>query len=151
MTRFSNDNDFRESLNALPADQVRKVTAQFVERLLHLNDDKRVADAIHLAKQPEIGAAEQLRVFNAARSATVESRTRCGADCNWDDQAAHFIARASAAVIAPEGKCQAADPVWQVVMSCRMAQNCALIAADDESVNQENEHQYRILEEFLNA
>lgn len=151
MAQIDNDKDLREKLKSLDAVQLRRLGAQFVHSVLDLNDDHRVNRAIEAADRAEISSEELEEAYKGARAATVESRTRCGADCNWDDQAAHFVARATAAVVAPKGKCKAPDPPWQVVMSCRMARNCALIAKDDESDNSENETQYRILNDFLES
>ena len=149
--KISNDNEFRQALKKLDIEQLRKLGAAFVESVLHLNNDPRVMRAVEVARNMEVSDDELLAAYKSARVATVDSRTRCGADCNWDEQAAHFVARASAAMVAPEGVCKAADPPWQVVMSCRMAKNCALIAADDDSINDESENQYRIMNDYLNS
>ncbi|HBH34879.1 MAG TPA: hypothetical protein DDW45_00205 [Gammaproteobacteria bacterium] len=151
MTKISNDTELRQALKKLDRMQLREVSAAFVESVLHLSSDKRVANAIDVARNRDSSDDELLAAYKAARVATVDSRTRCGADCNWEEQAAHFVARASAAMVAPEGVCKAADPPWQVVMSCRMAQNCALIAADDDSANDESENQYRVINDYLDS
>ncbi|MDM8545537.1 hypothetical protein [Candidatus Venteria ishoeyi] len=148
MAQITNDKALKAALKALPSNALRYVTSLFVENLITEQTDQRVVSAVVLAKNPNMSTNEQLSAFKACRAATIESRTQCGADCNWNEQAAHFIARASAAMIAPAGMCQAADPIWQVVMSCRMAKNCLLIAADDDAVNQENEVQYQIFEAY---
>ena len=147
--KISNDTEFRQALKKLDLKQLREIGAGFVGSVLHLNKDQRVMHAVDIAKNSDASDDELLAAYKAARVATVDSRTRCGADCNWEEQAAHFVARASAAMVAPEGVCKAADPSWQVVMSCRMAQNCALIAADDDSSNDESENQYRIMNDYL--
>lgn len=149
MTKICNDSEFRQALKKLDKEQLREIGAGFVESVLHLNKDKRIARAVEVARSRDASDDELLAAYKAARVATVDSRTRCGADCNWEEQAAHFVARASAAMVAPEGVCKAADPPWQVVMSCRMAQNCALIAADDDSSNNESENQYRIMNDYF--
>ena len=151
MSTINDDIEFRRALKRLDRDQLREIGAGFVQNVLHLNKDKRVARAVDVAKNRDASDDELLAAYKATRVATVDSRTRCGADCNWEEQAAHFVARASAAMVAPEGVCKAADPPWQVVMSCRMAQNCALIAADDDSSNNESENQYRIMNDYLNS
>lgn len=151
MSNINNDTEFRQALKKLDKQQLREVGAAFVHSVLHLNKDKRVARAVDVAGSRDVSDDELLAAYKAARVATVDSRTRCGADCNWDEQAAHFVARASAAMVAPEGMCKAADPPWQVVMSCRMARNCALIAVDDGSINDESENQYRIMNDYLRS
>ena len=146
---ITNDTEFRQALKKLDLKQLREIGAGFVGSVLHLNKDQRVMHAVDVARNSDASDDELLAAYKAARVATVDSRTRCGADCNWEEQAAHFVARASAAMVAPEGVCKAADPPWQVVMSCRMAQKCALIAADDDSSNNESENQYRIMNDYL--
>ncbi|MEA3302213.1 MAG: hypothetical protein U9Q75_02955 [Pseudomonadota bacterium] len=151
MSTIDNDADLRKALKQLNHEQLRETGADFVASVLHLSSDKRVAHAVDVARNSDASDDELLAAYKSARVATVDSRTRCGADCNWEEQAAHFVARASAAMVAPEGVCKAADPSWQVVMSCRMAQNCALIAADDDSINDESENQYCIMNDYLNS
>jgi len=151
MSTINDDTEFRRALKKLDRDQLREIGAGFVQNVLHLNKDKRVARAVDVARNRDASDDELLAAYKAARVATVDSRTRCGADCNWEEQAAHFVARASSAMVAPEGMCKAADPPWQVVMSCRMAQNCALIAADDDSINDESGNQHHIMNDYLNS
>jgi hypothetical protein len=149
MSAIRKDSELKQALHQLDPVKRRDVCAGFVDSVMSLNTAKRVTHAIATAHDPDAGEDELLAAFKAARAATVESRTRCGADCNWDEQAAHFVARATAAAVAPEGHCKAPDPPWQVVMSCRMARNCALIEADDDSDNAENEVQYKIMNDLL--
>ncbi len=149
MSTINNDTEFRRALKQLDHGQLRETGADFVASVLHLSSDKRVSHVVDVARNSDASDDELLAAYKSARVVTVDSRTRCGADCNWEEQAAHFVARASAAMVAPEGVCKAADPAWQVVMSCRMAQNCALIAADDDSINDESNNQYRIMNDYL--
>lgn len=151
VTAVTNDSEFREVLKQLDAAQKREIGALFVDSVRPLTTESRVNRAIEVAHDENASAEELEDVFKAVKKAMIDSRTRCGADCDWDDQAVHFVARAATAVVAPEGQCKAADPMWQVVQSCRMARNCALIAADDDSVNPEAENQYQILNDFLGA
>lgn len=151
MAEITSDSEFRAVLKRLDILQLREVGSRFLKSVLPLNSDERVAHAVAVSSNREASDDELLAAYKAARVATVESRTRCGADCNWEDQAAHFVARASAALVAPEGMCKAADPSWQVVMSCRMARNCAQIAVDDDISEGENVNQYRILNDYLSS
>lgn len=147
--KVSNDTELRTVLEKLSAQDKREVGALFVDSVLFLTDDIRVSRAIRAAHDPVASPEELEDVFKAVKRAMIDSRTRCGADCDWDDQAVHFVARAATAVVAPEGQCVAKDPLWQTVQSCRMARNCALIAKDDDSVNPEAQNQYDIINKFL--
>lgn len=147
--KISNDAELRSALKQLNDEDTREVGALFVDSVLFLNTDSRVARAIKMAHDPDASPEELEDVFKASKRAMIDSRTRCGADCDWDDQAEHFVARAATAVVAPEGQCAAKDPIWQTVQSCRMARNCALIAADDDSANPEAQNQYDIINKYL--
>lgn len=149
ITQVTNDTELRAILKKLSKPHQREVGALFVDSVLSLNDDPRVSRAIDTAHNAEATAEELEVVFKAVKRAMIDSRTRCGADCDWDDQAVHFVARAATAVVAPEGQCAAKDPLWQTVQSCRMARNCSLIAKDDDSPNPEAHNQYAIMNQFL--
>lgn len=148
-TSIRDDADLRKILKKLSEDEKREIGALFVDNVIFLNNDNRVVRAIKTAHDKEATKEELEDVFKAVKRAMIDSRTRCGADCDWDDQAVHFVARAATAVVAPEGQCAAPDPLWQTVQSCRMARNCALIAKDDDSENPEATMQYEILGEYL--
>ena len=150
-TNISNDTDLREALNKLSPEQKREIGARLVDNVILLNDDSRVSRAIKMAHDKEASKEELEDVFKAVKRAMIDSRTRCGADCDWDDQAVHFVARAATAVVAPEGQCAASDPLWQTVQSCRMARNCALISKDDDSDNPEAGMQYEIMKRYLES
>ena len=151
MTEISSDKALRQEIHALDPVQQRLLGAEIVTSVLALTTDQRVHRIIETASRADASEEELEEAFKIGRSAVVESRTRCGADCNWEDQAAHFVARAATAVVAPTGKCKAPDPPWQAVMSCRMARDCAILAADDGSENDEAEIQYRIAEKSLDS
>lgn len=148
-TPITNDAEFRAALNTLSAGQKREIGARFVDSVMDLNTEQRITRAMNVAHNPDASEDELVDAFKASKAAMIESRTRCGADCDWNDQAIHFVARAAAAVVAPEGQCKAADPLWQTVQSCRMARNCALIAEDSDDANPEALKQYGILQAFL--
>ncbi len=151
MSKIDSDKVLRQALHALVPEQQRLLGTRLVKNVLPLTDDERVQRIIETAEKADVSDDELAEAYKLGRMAVVESRTRCGADCNWEDQAAHFVARAATAVVAPPGKCKAPDPPWQAVMSCRMARDCAILAADDGSENTEAEAQYDIAENFLNT
>lgn len=151
MTQVQNDKQFREQLAQLDTPQRRVIAAQFAQNVLDMNDDQKVKSSLEIAINA--GASDEaLEVaYKSARAATVESATRCGADCDWGDQAAHFVARATSTALAPNPRGDVGDMPWQVATNCRLARNCALLAAGDDAANPEAENQYKILDEFLQA
>ena len=144
---IANDQEFKAALAALTAAQQRQVAARFLQPLYALSNDARVRGALELAVRPEPGRAELDMACQAANSARVESFTRCGRECDWSDQAGHFVARAAALCVAPD---PAADLAWQAAMQTRMARSCQAVAEGGGTDNREAEAQYRILEAFLN-
>lgn len=147
---IKNDQQFRAILTQLNAADQREVGALFVDSVINLSDDERVKRAILTAHDKDASADALLSVFKAAKRAMIDSRPRTHTDSDWQAQASHFVAKAATAVVAPEGQCTAADPLWQTVQCSRMARNCALIFADDDTINPEIAHQYHILSKFLN-
>lgn len=146
MSTISNDTEFRAALDKLAIPQQRAVAAMFVENVLALYDDERVKRAVKLAENPEATEDELQMIYKAAKAASVESYTRCGADGDWRDQAGHFVAKAAATCVMPSTKESLA---WDVAMHCRMARTCENIAHGDSSETGENEAQYRLLVEFV--
>ena len=72
----------------------------------------------------------------------IDGHTRCGAECDWNDQAAYFVARAAQSALDD-------NAAWQAAMSSRMARNSAMIASEDNSTNPEIAKQYDILNNYL--
>lgn len=151
MNQIQNDQQMREQLGTLSQSQLRQVAAQFTQHVLDATDDEQVKVALDVAARDEASDDEIIWAYKLARSAAVESHTRCGADCNWEDQAAHFVAKAASSTLAPGGKGEAFDMPWQVANQCRMARNCLMLANTNDAENPEAETQYKILNEFLQA
>jgi hypothetical protein len=146
---IGNDNEFKAALSFLSGSARRLVAARFAENVLALRSDPRVKGAIESAKRADITDAELAAAFQSAKAASVESFTRCGHECNWNDQANHFVAEASLACVQPDKP--GANPAWDAAMQARMARTCETIANGSGTDNAEASAQYRILAEFLNV
>lgn len=144
---ISNDSEFKASLSGLPRARQRQVAARFAENVLVLYPDARVKGAINSAKRTDITDAELAAAFQSAKSASVESFTRCGHECDWNDQAGHFVAEAGLACVQPAEP--GGNPAWDAAMQARMARTCETIAVGRGTDNAEATAQYRILAEFL--
>lgn len=142
---IDNDQAFKSALAELPLPRQRQLGARFVENVLDLSDDPRVRQAMELAQRGEVGDTELDAVFKAAKSASVESFTRCGVDADWQCQAGHFVAEAAEACVQPGTP---DDLAWKVAMATRMARNCAGIASGEGTENQEPAFQYQALQDF---
>lgn len=144
-----NDADFRKELEQLSMAQQRRVGAAFVRNVLSLTADPVVGKVVDTAADAEnVGDDEMVLAFKQAKAAALESHTRCGADSDWNSQAGYFVARAASVLVAPAK--QAKAPAWEAAANARMARTCGMIESADQTMHEESEAQYRILEQFLN-
>ena len=151
MSHISNDTQFREGLSGLSLAQQREVGAHFVENVLNLTEDTRVAQALAAARDPDIGEEAMNLVRRSIKAACLEAHTRCGADGEWTDQAGYFVARAAEACVEPEVRSQGKGPAWKAAMSARMARTCLAADSDEDSHDNESQTQYQILTSYLDA
>ena len=151
MSDISNDSQFRDALNGLGQQQQREVGALFVEHVLSLNDDVRVAQALNAARNPGLEEEAMNLVRRSIKAACLEAHARCGADGDWNDQAGYFVARAAEACVEPEGRSQAKGAAWKAAMTARMARTCLAAESDEDSHDSESQTQYQILTSYLAA
>lgn len=145
---ISNDSEFKAALNKLSVIQQRMVAARFTENVLNLCEDPRVVAAVNAAKRPDVSEAELTVVYQAAKTASVETYTQCGKEADWRNQAGHFVAEAALTCVMPAER--AGNLAWNAAMNARMARMCETIANGQGTENREAEQQFRILTEFLN-
>jgi len=144
---ISNDKEFKAALNGLSLTRQRQVAARFVDSVLALSNDVRVAGAVSAAKRPDITDVELAALYQAAKAARVESYTQCGRETDWSAQAGHFVSKA--AVNCVKAAATNDNLAWDAAMEARMARTCAAIAGGEGTETREAEQQYRILEAFL--
>ena len=150
MSGISNDEEFKRILQSLEQVDQRVVAAMFVEHVLPLSTDERIARVTRIAADKNASAGELSDALRTAKSATMDSHTRCGSEGNWTEQAGYFVSRAAMAALTPCEQCTSGSPAWQAAMSCRMAQTSMLIDSEDEAPVG-NEWQYDILSNYLNS
>jgi hypothetical protein len=153
MTAISNDTEFRQALEGLDATRQRVVAAHFVEHVLSLSNDERLALVTRTAANSDAPDSELVAALGSARAATFDSHTRCGSEGDWSEQAGYFVARAAAAALTPAGHLPGGS-AWQAALGSRMARTCesiSLDAAADNPAAGEIAAQYRILSEFLDS
>ncbi|MGB5453455.1 MAG: hypothetical protein WBM71_13850 [Sedimenticolaceae bacterium] len=151
MSTIIDDKQFRTALNELGIAQQRAVGALFVEHVLELSEDPRVANALAAARDAELGEEAMNLVRRSIKAASLEAHTRCGSDGEWSDQAAYFVARAAEACVEPEGRSQGKGPAWKAAMSARMARTCLAADGDEDYHDSESQAQYNILKSYLDA
>jgi hypothetical protein len=146
---LSNDREFKEKLAGLSLIQQRQVASRFVQRVASLSNDFRIKTALDAAERADVSDAELAGACQGAKTASVESYTQCGHECDWNSQAGHFVAQAAVACVRPatEGE----NLAWESAMSARMARTCETVAEGSGTDNSEAEAQYQILEAFLNS
>jgi hypothetical protein len=153
MTSIANDSEFRQALEALDITRQRVVAARFVEHVLDLASDERLALVTRTAANSAATDSELVAALSSARAATFDSHTRCGSEGDWSAQAGYFVARAAAAAVTPAGQLPGGS-AWQAAVSSRMARTCETIARDaaaDNPAAGESAAQYHILSEFLDS
>lgn len=151
MTQISNDTEFKQALSGLDLPRQRAVAALFVENVLSLSGDERLARVVRAASNPDASDDELASALKEAKAVSLDSYARCGAEGDWTAQAGYFVARAAEATVMPEAQIKSGGPAWQAAMSCRMARTCVSIDSGEDTTNQESEQQYRILADFLNS
>jgi hypothetical protein len=151
MSQITNDTEFKHALKDLDESSQRLIAARFVEHVLPLSTDNRIARVVKVAADNEASADELSDALRTAKAATFDSHTRCGSEGNWKEQAGYFVSRAAVAALTPCEQCSSGSPAWQAAMSSRMARTSMEIDAEDVSTSDESEQQYQILSDFLNS
>jgi hypothetical protein len=151
MSGISNDQQFRDALDGLDVLQQRAVGALFVESVLGLSDDPRVAQALSAVRESDLEEEVLNLVRRNIKAACLEAHARCGADGEWSDQAGYFVARAAEACVEPEGRSQGKGPAWKAAMNARMARTCLAADSEEDSHDSESQAQYQILTSYLDA
>jgi hypothetical protein len=150
MADISNEDEFRQALGGLDSAGQRAVAARFLMSVIDLSGDKRLARIADIAGQADASGDELATALHEARKVTVETHNRCGAECDWKDQAGYFVARTALAAVSPPDQLPGGS-AWQAAMSSRMARTCRSIDRAEDTTGQERQAQYRILSEFIDS
>ena len=148
MATISNDHELKTHLDTLDNTRQRVVGGLFVQKVLELCDDPRVKRAVDVAVDGDATDAMIDDAFRSAKAVAVKTYTDCGKDTDWMSQAAHFVAAAAAAALAPEGQRGKDNPAWKAAMQSRMARNCEMIEHQDGGAHNEAEVQYELASGF---
>ena len=150
MTKIHSDVEFKAALSRLSLQQQRAVGRLFVENVLELSDNPRVAKALGTGNLADLSDADMAEGFRTAKTAAIESYTLCGHEGDWLKQASHFAAAAAAACLTPsEQAAQCRDLAWSTAMNARMARVCETVAQGKGTDESETQKQYAILESYL--
>ncbi|TVQ90662.1 MAG: hypothetical protein EA400_05960 [Chromatiaceae bacterium] len=152
MATIRTDQDLRRLLLKLPAEQQRFIGLRFAESVEHLCRDERVRRAIATGLRPDATAAELEDAYRGAKAWATKTYTDCGKDTDWLAQADHFVAAAVAAALTPDQLlAEKTNRAWKAAMHARMANNCELVEAADDSHGDEVQRQYAIADDFIAA
>ena len=149
MAAISNDRELRIALDGLTPRQQRVLGGKFIDSVLDLCEDVRIRRAVEVAIDPGASEAALSGAFRDAKAVAVKTYTDCGKDTDWIAQAAHFVASATAACLAPPSRPGGDNPAWKAAMRTRMARNCEMIERQEGAEHNESETQYRIANGFL--
>ena len=116
MTHIDNDAEFRRALDDLDPARQRQLAARFVENVLALCSDERIARVLRVAGNSEASEDELAEALKTARATTFDCHTRCGSEGDWAEQAGYFVARAATAALTPTGQ-MPSGPAWQAALS----------------------------------
>lgn len=146
---IQNDSELKQALEKLSIEEQRVVAAQFVESVLYLNNEPLIKRALEVARNNNRTPTEFDDAYKNVKSLAVKSYTCCGANADWDAQAAHFVAEAAKACLTVEEQLEAKQNLaWQSAIQARMAKNCAMMENENEVIDNEAQKQYQIVNEF---
>ncbi len=153
MSSIDNDDQFRQVLLDLDPVQQRIIAARFVEHVLPLATDDRITRVLQVAADPQASGDALADALKTAKSATLDTHTRCGSEGDWREQAGYLVCRAATAALTPAEQARGGSPAWQAAMSSRMARTSMSIVdqAQAETAETERAWQYRSLEQPVNA
>ena len=148
---ITNESQFSEAVNNLSVEQQRAVGALFVENVQELNSDPRIDQTLEAAKNTEISEEQLNMVRRVIKAAALEAHTRCGAEGDWLDQAAYFVARAAEACVEAQVRTKGKGPAWKAAAAARMARTCLATDSGEDAHGTERHDQYKILTDYLNS
>jgi hypothetical protein len=151
---------FHRALASLPLASQRQVGARFIAHVADLSDGQVAQYTGAVADNPRITPEELQGAFRAARSVYVETHPDSDLSVlDFHRQAAHFVAEACMACLAPTYESSPTHHLAERVANyCRMARVCANVPHDAEypplsdaeaALKSEIDAQYEVLTDFL--
>ena len=134
MVKITDESEFKRQLAQLSLAKQRQLAAQFIEQVLDLTDDRRIADAVAVVKAGDAEAEQLHRTHQAVHACYVETHPRSDLlELDFKHQAAHFVTEACLVCLAPVFECeQNIKLAHKAAMYCRMARTCAGMKHDQE-------------------
>ncbi len=162
MGKISSNDAFKKALSSLPLDQQRQVGAKFIVDVLDLTDGSCAKHIQDIADRSDVTAEELENAYRSVHSVYVATHPRSDlAELDYGKQAAHFVAEACMACLAPTYEEYRTHHLAEKVAGyCRMARICSSIRHDEqypsftdaeEALKIELDAQYQIVNEYLGS
>ncbi len=144
-----NDPEFKKVLSNFSIIEQRRLAAQFIENVKHLNSEPVIERALKIAKT-DSSENEIEDIYKQIKSLVVKTYTSCGDETDWALQAGHFVLTATKACLTPAGHLDNKNSLaWKCAMQTRMARNCEMIESETDVVDNEAQKQYTIANDFV--
>lgn len=145
---IQDDNTFQAALRKLGGKEQRVAAARFVENVLPLTNDTKLAQVVEIATNDNASCEDLAAALRIAQHSALENRARYGIEGDWHKQAGYFVARAAVAALSP--RCQVPEGIaWHAALNSRLARTSEAIDNGVDTEGQEREKQYLILTGFL--
>lgn len=149
MMQINNDGAFQAALKKLDGRVQRVAAARFIEHVLPLSGDTKLAHVVEIAGDHNASRASLNEALKIAKSSAIHCRARDGIEGDWHRQAGYFVARAAIAALSP--RCQVPEGIaWHAALNSRLARTSEAIDHGYNEDTQEREYQYAIVAGFIN-
>ena len=160
MAKITSNDAFKQALSSLPLAQQRQIGAKFIINVLDLTDGVCTKHIRDIADRSDLTVEELENSYRAVHSVYVTTHPRSDlSELDYTKQAAHFVAEACMACLAPTYEEYRTHHLAEKVAGyCQMARICSNIPheADQPSFSAAEQAlkevaQYRILNEYLES
>ena len=162
MQPITNNQSFKQALSSLSLAQQRQVGAKFIVNVLDITDGTCAIHIKDIADRSDISVEEMENAYRWVRSVYVTTHPRSDlSELDYRKQAAHFVAEACMACLAPTYEEYRSHHLAEKVAGyCQMARICSSIRHDEElpsfadaeeALKKELAAQYRILNEYFES
>ena len=135
MATITNIKEFKAALESLSDEEQRVLGARFIAEVLDLAGDAQLKDLQSTATKRHASAEELLNAYHIARSVAIELSLHGDFELiDFKKQAAHFVAKACSACLAPiPSAIKENHRAWNVAHYCREARICAEIGHEKDT------------------
>lgn len=162
MDKINTSEAFKQALSSLPLIQQRQIGAKFIVNVLDLTDGTCARHIRDIAEKSDVTVEELENSYRSVHSVYVATHPRSDmSELDYRKQAAHFVAEACMACLAPTYEEYRTHHLAEKVAGyCQMARICSSIRHDEEhpsfagaeeALKKEVAAQYRIVNQYLES